>query len=500
MNRTGQTAGISVREALRTTSESCLEVVDDRRRRLVKIYWLVVLLVVVILIVPIWVVTYPGMVDYPNHLARCFILAHFSDNPVWQQRYSVLHDPLPNLAIDLLVVPLTRIFSVMTSGKIFLTFAAIIYVAGCIFLGYVATGRKSWIALLAAFTFYNSALLYGFVNYIFGLGVFLIAFAFWMDSRHRMSLLRFVGCSALSLVAYLSHLSSIAFLVLSCLTIALAELYSHRRFLLFTRQLAWVIFPIGLMVTFMKGSGSVGRVEWAPLSQKAIHLLTPIRGYSLATDISLLAVLLACFAVSIGRIKLQKIAIAGCVMYFLFLITPEGLFTGSAVDARYVMPGFLLILLSMKVLESRTHWVVFTIAFLAMLFHTADITWNWINISHREQQVLQMGDILPKDSRVYVLHPPPGRSSAKRDRGFLHVVTLWTITHEAFVSTLFSSPGMQPLVARKPPCDASAWMDCLSDFDYVWTDGIAMDTEQKISQIAAPAAQWESVTLWKIRH
>ena len=32
---------------------------------------------------PIWCVAYPPLVDYPNHLARCYIFEHSGDEPLF---------------------------------------------------------------------------------------------------------------------------------------------------------------------------------------------------------------------------------------------------------------------------------------------------------------------------------------------------------------------------------------------------------------------------------
>ena len=37
------------------------------------IYYASLFMVLAVILVPLWLVTYPGMVDYPNHLARCYI-------------------------------------------------------------------------------------------------------------------------------------------------------------------------------------------------------------------------------------------------------------------------------------------------------------------------------------------------------------------------------------------------------------------------------------------
>jgi hypothetical protein len=38
-----------------------------------------VLILAAILLVPIWSVAFPPLLDYPNHLARSFVLAHLAD-------------------------------------------------------------------------------------------------------------------------------------------------------------------------------------------------------------------------------------------------------------------------------------------------------------------------------------------------------------------------------------------------------------------------------------
>ena len=61
-----------------------------------RIYYIALLLVLVICLIPIWIVDYPGMTDYPNHLVRDYILAHYDESPLWQQRYSLDLTLLPN--------------------------------------------------------------------------------------------------------------------------------------------------------------------------------------------------------------------------------------------------------------------------------------------------------------------------------------------------------------------------------------------------------------------
>jgi hypothetical protein len=470
-----------------------------RADRAARSYRIALLFVAIVVAIPIWIVDYPGMVDYPNHLARCYVLAHYDANPIWQARYLVVHDPLPNLAIDLIVTPLNHFLPILISGKIFLTLTALLYLFGCVWLGRALIGKRNWIAPLAALTFYNSALLYGFENYVFGVAVFLCAFAFWMQSRSRMSWPRFLACCALSLVAFLSHLSAIMFLGVACLTVALVEWPRHKSVLLLLRQLAWLGCPLVLMFGFMHGSGKVGPIEWGSISDKALHLFTPIRAYNFAFDGAVLAVVLVCGVVVARSSKIHSAAVAGAVLFCLFLISPEGMFQSSAVDARYVLPAFLLVLLSIEPVWNQARKVALIVATLAMVARTVDIAANWVTVDRRERNVLQMADTLPRGARIFVIHPAPQATTGKLDRGFFEIITLWTISDEASVSSLFAAPGMQPLVARQPVCNIERSPACLADYDYIWTDSSLPDTQKFLQSVADRTAAWESVSLWKIR-
>lgn len=454
------------------------------------------LAVLIILLFPIWIVNYPGMVDYPNHLARCYVLAHYHDNPIWQQRYILDHSPLPNLAIDLIVTPLLRILPLIVAGKVFLSLAAMLYVIGCSEVGRSVTGKPNWLALVCAFTFYNSDLLYGFVNYVFGVGVFLCAFAYWMRIRNEMTPLRFTFCCLLSIAAYLSHLSSIVFLGVACLTIAVIDFAHHRKIRALVGKLVWIASPGLLMVGFMKSKGQIGTIEWPSLGGKLISLLAPVRSYSVPIDVGVIAVLLVCGVVMFRGSKVHSTVAVGFVFLTLFLITPKVLFTSSAADARYMIPAYMLLILSIEPHWGRRQSAALVLAVAAMALRMGSITADWLRISHRSEQVLAMGYELPQNARIYVFKNE--FVVPKVDRGFPHVIEFWTVSKGADISTFFALPGQQPLVFRKIPCSTASDAKCLASYDYFWTDNPPASLRQIVLQVATPAATWEEVTLWRV--
>ena len=467
--------------------------------RELKTYYGMLLAVYLVLLVPIWIVKYPGMVDYPNHLARCYILAHYHDNPVFQQRYILDRSPLPNLAIDLIVTPLLRILPLLVAGKVFLSIAAALYVGGCSAVGRAVTGRPNWLALVCAFTFYNSDLLFGFVNYIFGAGVFLCVFAFWLRVRNAMTPLRFLLCSLLSIAAFVAHLSSVAILGVACCTIALLDFLRDRKISSLIVKLAWLVCPVLLMAGFMKSSGQIGTIGWGSPSEKLIGFLAPVRSYSVAMDVGAVLVLLVCAVAMLRGSKVYSAAVAGLVLFTLFLITPMVLFTSSAADARYVIPAYMLLILSIEPRWCRWQKAALALALAVMAIRMVSITADWLTISRRSEQVLAMGQVLPEGARIYALGYEPGTDmQAKLDRGFKNIIQLWTVSHGAEISTLFALPGAQPLVFRQPPCEGPDWEKCLAGYDYVWTYDLPASLRQTVLGIAAPVATWEKITLWRV--
>jgi uncharacterized SAM-binding protein YcdF (DUF218 family) len=78
-------------------------------------------------IVPLWLVEVPPLVDLPNHLARIFVLINYDQTPFFQQNFQVAYEPIPNMAMDLIVIPLTNLFDIFTADRIFLTLTIVLF-------------------------------------------------------------------------------------------------------------------------------------------------------------------------------------------------------------------------------------------------------------------------------------------------------------------------------------------------------------------------------------
>jgi hypothetical protein len=159
--------------------------------------------------VPVFSTVLPPLVDYPNHLARMHLLAEGGD-----AFYAVHWAVLPNLAEDLIVPPLARVLPLDIAAKLFLVMIFGLMTGGVIWLNRVASGGWRLWPLLSFLFLYNRILLWGFVNYLFGIGIALCGTALWLTLEKRRWWLRVFVSSVVAFACFLSHIATFGFYAL----------------------------------------------------------------------------------------------------------------------------------------------------------------------------------------------------------------------------------------------------------------------------------------------
>ena len=119
--------------------------------------WLATAVVLaIVLLAPLLVIDVPPLADYPNHLARFFILAH-PDDPVLSKIYAPHWTILPNLGMDVIGAGLLRITDTHTGGRILLALSLLAPVGGAVVYHRVAFGCRSYWPLASGLVAYNAA-------------------------------------------------------------------------------------------------------------------------------------------------------------------------------------------------------------------------------------------------------------------------------------------------------------------------------------------------------
>jgi len=107
--------------------------------------------------VPLFSTVLPPLFDYPNHLARLYLLTEGGN-----AFYAVRWAPLPNLAQDLIVPPLAGLMPLELASKLFLVMVFGLITGGAIWLNRVITGAWRFWSLLTFLLLYNRIFLWGF--------------------------------------------------------------------------------------------------------------------------------------------------------------------------------------------------------------------------------------------------------------------------------------------------------------------------------------------------
>src|SRR5580704_2460817 len=147
---------------------------------------LITLVIALLTLVPIFVTRYLPINDYPFHLGRMIILAQL-DNPVFARFYQQGSFLLPNVGMDAVVIPLSKILGPERATRVFVEITLITMLLGAVALHWAAHRRLSAWPLLTVAVLYNGIFRFGFFNYLFGLGLAFAAAALWLTMQKGLA-------------------------------------------------------------------------------------------------------------------------------------------------------------------------------------------------------------------------------------------------------------------------------------------------------------------------
>src|SRR6266852_3897218 len=163
------------------------------------------------LLAPIWSAAFPPLLDYPNHLARSFVLAHLHD-PVFtfSRFYRADWGAYPYLGMDASLAVLGRVFPIETAGRVFLSLCALtLPAAAWFFLRQANPGEDStafWTLLVAGNVFF----LQGFLNFDLSLAAGFLALGLWLRWLAKKSIARWIAAIVAFTLVYFAHLLGFA--------------------------------------------------------------------------------------------------------------------------------------------------------------------------------------------------------------------------------------------------------------------------------------------------
>lgn len=407
---------------------------------------------------PVLLIPIPAMVDYPNHLARMFILTR-DGTPSAHPLYQVTWALYPNLAMDLIVPRLARFISVEAATRTFYLLAQILVVTGAVAIERVVKGRVHISGFFALMFLYSLPFAWGFVNFEFGLGIALWGIACALILEERSWAVRLAAHAAFIALLFFAHFFTLG---IYGATIGLHELWRARfRKMSFTATLKRLL-PLGLPALALLGlmvffGGSVGgqRNEWF-FELKPLWLIQIMSGYSLILSaLSVSALLGVGYAlVKRGALRFERSGawlLAGFAI--LFVVIPSRLFDTAFADLRMIVAAALILPAFVSVTLPNRQWRVGAVFCVTMitLVAVAQVLFVWISYDAEYKAVIASFGKMEKRSRVLVgysgeANDPPIWNLTEYP--IFHAPTLAVQYADALVSTLFTAPGKQPVSAQ----------------------------------------------------
>lgn len=429
----------------------------------------------IVLIVPLFVVDIPPLTDYPNHLAREFVLAFGAHDPVLSRMYAERWGIIPNLAIDIVLPAMAHVMPLYVAGRLVLAVALLLPVAGAAAYNRAVFGIRSFWPLASGLVAYNGLFLLGFMNFQISLGMALLGAAAWVAWRDRRPVvLAILGAIWFSAI-FFAHVFGLLFLVAIIGGWEIDRLLRLRREgrallpdIARTAAQLSVVFLSPLVLCLLapiadQGGGAI----WRPLLDRLDLLLLPFLSYD-AISSRLIGGAFLAFLYALARQGLYRIAPgAGCTLVALlagYLLCPfimNG--TGFVGDRLPIMLGFMLFAGGKPAQLSMTaRSATALLLTVALAIKTAGIVSVWCEHNTDVAEMRQVISPVPAGSRVLVVSVYPadnpnywgamrsGRWIPGLFRTDIHLPALLLIERRAFWPLLFAARGKQPLTLRPP--------------------------------------------------
>ena len=415
-------------------------------------------LLLAVVCTPLFSTVLPPLTDYPNHLTRLHLIATGGS-----EFYAVHWAPLPDLAADLMVPALAWAMPLELAAKLFLALSFALLAGGTLWLNRIASGRWRWWPLLAFALLYNRSFLWGFVNYLFGLGLALCGIALWLTLDQRRWL-RVPISAIVALSCFFCHFAAFGVYALAIAGAELPPLLNllhARRCRIATGRIALAavqfVVPAIVFVGFAPHAAG-GPVNFAFL-RKFDLLFSVFDNYSRPFDI-------VCFILFVGLIGTlawrrrltvaPRLGLAAAIVASAYVLLPNQIFSGSGADHRIPLALFLLLIAATSPsmpLPRRAALGIGIAAAIVFAGRMAVIEAVWLKSDAVYAADIAVFDSLPQGAKLAVAFPPREVSAGGIPQ--LHVATLAAARRAAFVPTVFAYATQQPLTLR-PPYDAIA--------------------------------------------
>jgi hypothetical protein len=431
--------------------------------------WLMALSLALVL-VPIYCAPYFPSIDTMLHLARCAILDR-RDSAFLQDLYTTNLQPIPNLAIDVVVPFLARFMSVQEAGRTFMVLTILLQIVGGWGIVWAVRGTVTPLMLLVPVLCWNFILTWGFASYSFGVGIALCVIALHLLLRGRNRWLRLFVLSLSLTLTYFAHLAAFGMLLLVLTSLELSDSSSSLGQRL--QAIALILIaavPSAAVHLFLSPIGESTGTDWGPMSRRLLDFAGMFSCYRGWPDLVVSAV------VAVGLFLLWRsksvsidrnfvLAIVLCLI--VFALAPWRLFGSHFTNTRLIVFFWFMLVASFTLEETslKVRWRIAVGALAVLVLQSAIHSVRIANWSSLNLEMDRMAGHIPAGSLVLSMENADSPAFANTftisglqiPRFFndprlqppsSHVFDQVLLRKDVFIPQLYLLPGKQPVEVR----------------------------------------------------
>ena len=446
----------------------------------------------------------PPLVDLPGHMARYRVQLEIGESEALRSFYGFEWALIGNLGVDLLVIPLSKLFGLELAVKLIVGAIPPLTAAGFIWVAREVAGRLPPTAAFALPLAYNYPFFFGFVNFALSMALAFLAFALWLRlARFGKVGLRaalFVPISGLVWVTHTFGWGTLGVMAFSAELVRqwdLGRSFIRSGFRAALHSLA-LAPPVALMVLW-RGSGHVAGVtgDWFNWSRKWDWIVMALRDRWEWFDLASLGAiaLLLLFALFHRRLEYSRnLAASAIFLALVFALLPRIVFGSAYADMRLVPYMIAVAVIAVRMRPTAGPRLMQGLAVAALAFfliRTAATTASTFLYSRVYDAELAALEHVPREARLLSFVGRKCEDVWAMSR-LEHLPGLATVRRRAFSNDQWSMPGAQLLSVRirakrgfrgDPSqmvvtrwCRGERWMPIdyalanlpRGDFDYVW--------------------------------
>lgn len=426
------------------------------------------LIIACLIIIPVIFNQFIPLNDYPFHLARIVILTDL-DNPVYSEFYKAGSFLLPNMAMDMIAVPLAAIIGPEAASRVFVTLSLLVMLLGTMLLHQAAHKRFSPWPLLVVLFLFNGIFRYGFLNYIFGLGIAFMAAALWLWMKP--STLKIIVALILSLLLIMLHFAAFA---VFAVIVGSCEIYAaHVRWrdkgaksslltLCISASpflLAIALFLVVSPTAEVASEGLGGKAfEFKPLGAMVLGGLYSVLTGIVWLDMVSYSLLIIIFAVCLftGRIGIApNLLLAFTIMTITYILMPPSIMGSHFADVR-LGPAIALLWVAsidIKAESPNSDRLIAGLAIILTVLISVGVTKQWGNFNKEISTITRVFEKTEVGATIFSATAQPYThliaDSPERQAAWSpplkHVSSYAVLSGPKFVPMTFVDPTKQPL-------------------------------------------------------